>query len=223
MPVRANIARGFLLRLGIVALVATGFALWALYDGTIGYPQQRERALVFQELSGEDEMMDEEEQLKWDAVAADNGWPLDDPGPPKTKYDFAMQYCMAAMAAPFGLLFLYFFLRNWGRWIEATETGLSTSWKQSLEYDDVISLDKKHWKKKGIARIQYEQDGRQRRLVLDDFKYEFEPTKEILMAVEAHLDADQILDGFAEQRPDQQSEQTELDVAAESAVQDDAG
>nr|NIP87171.1 hypothetical protein [Planctomycetales bacterium] len=57
MPIRAHIAKGFVLRLAAVAVVSTGFALWALYDGSVGYPQQRERALKYQELAGEDELM----------------------------------------------------------------------------------------------------------------------------------------------------------------------
>ncbi|NIO34589.1 MAG: hypothetical protein GTO26_06335 [Planctomycetales bacterium] len=215
---RARIARGFILRLGIVAVVATGFALWALYDGFIAYPQQQQRARKYQELAGEDEIMDDVEQEQWDQLAAENGWPQDDPGPPKTKYDIAMQYMMAATAAPFGLLYLVFFLRNWGRWIEATNRGLNTSWNQSFDYDQIISLDKKQWQKKGIVKIQYAQDGRQRRLVLDDFKYEFEPTKNILIAVEGHLRTDQILDTPAEKQSDQAGEEADDQQPQDSAT-----
>ncbi len=216
MPIRAHIAKGFVLRLAAVAVVSTGFALWALYDGSVGYPQQRERALKYQELAGEDELMDEREQMHWDMVASDHGWPLEDPGPPKTKYDIAMQYIMVASIAPVGLLFLYFLVRNWGRWVEADESGLNTSWDQALYYDQIVSLDKKQWKDKGIARVHYDQDGRKARLVLDDFKYDFKPIKEILLAVEAHLEADQILNGPPESREPEPELHPQLDPQKET-------
>ncbi|HUS39668.1 MAG TPA: hypothetical protein VMX74_09470 [Pirellulales bacterium] len=217
MPVRTNIAKGFLFRLAAVAFVGIGFALWALYDGAIGYPYQQKRGEKYHELMGEDEEMSEEELAKWDVVATENGWQLDDPGPPKTKFDIAGQFVMVGLAAPFGILFLYFFVRNYGRWIEATEQGLHTSWKQEFRYDQIETLNKRHWKKKGIAKITYSDNGRKRQFVLDDFKYDFDATKKILIAVEAQLDMDQFVDGLPQELPsgDVPAEESVADAAAE--------
>ena len=44
MLLRAEVTKGYLVRLAIVALVGCGFALWALYDGFIAYLNGREIA-----------------------------------------------------------------------------------------------------------------------------------------------------------------------------------
>jgi len=205
MPVRANIDGQFLWRSALIPLFLLGFALWFLYDGTITYPKQRERALVYQELEEEDRI-DE-----WKEIAKKNGWPTKDPGKPKGDLDIKFQLVLAAVAAVPGLITLFFFLRARGRWIEANETGIRTSWGRQLEFGDIVSLNKKKWKSKGIAKITYGRNGRKSRVVLDDWKYEAEPTRAILREIESHLDLSQIVGGPPE--PEPQEEEQEGDAA----------
>jgi len=193
MPVKANIDTKFLSRLGLTALALIGIALWFLYDGAITYPRQRERALVYQDLKEKDQLD------KWEEIAEQRGWPTEDPGKPKEKIDFWIQFVIAGLLAVPGLCFLFRYFRARGRWIEADETGLRTSWGQQLEFGQIVSLDKKRWKSKGIARIDYRQNGRKRRLVLDDWKFDADPTKAILLMVESRIDAAQIVGGAPEE------------------------
>jgi hypothetical protein len=206
MSERANIDPKFLARLGLTALALIGIALWFLYDGAITYPRQRERALVYQELKDKDQLD------KWEEIAEQNGWSTEDPGNPKEKVDFYIQFGFAGLLGVPGLCFLARYFRARGRWIEADETGLRTSWGQQLEFGQIVSLDKKKWRSKGIANILYEQDGRKRRLVLDDWKFDADPTKAILLAVEARVDVDQIVGGPPEPPPEEEHE--EADPAA---------
>ena len=39
-----------------------------------------------------------------------------------------------------------------GRWIESSDSGLTSSWGQSVDFDKIKSLDKRKWRNKGIAR-----------------------------------------------------------------------
>jgi len=201
MPVRASIDPKYLWRLGLAALAFLGTALWFLYDGKVTYPRQRQRALKYLEL-------EEKERLgEWEEIAKQRGWPLEDPGEPKEEVEIQVQLIIAALASVPGLLFAFFFIRTRGRWIEVSESGLCTSWGRQLEFGQIISLDKKKWKSKGIAKISYRQNGRKRRVVLDDWKYHFDPTKAILREVESRLDASQIVGGLpeppAEDEPDE--------------------
>jgi hypothetical protein len=192
VPVRAKIDRKFLLRLGLTALAFAAFASWFLYDGTITYPRQRERALEYLKLE-EEGRLDE-----WEAIAAERGWPTENPGEPREVAEIYAQLVLASLLALPALLYVFLFLRARGRWIEMDENGLRTSWGRQLEFDDIVLLDKKLWRKKGIAKITYEQNGRKRRLVLDDWKYDAEETKEILCEVESHIEIDQIVGGIPE-------------------------
>lgn len=49
-PLRANIARGYLFRLAMVAFFGGGLGFWCIYDGLVTYPAQRERALAYRQL-----------------------------------------------------------------------------------------------------------------------------------------------------------------------------
>jgi hypothetical protein len=211
--VRANIDRRFLWRLGLTASAFLGIALWFLYDGAITYPRQRERALAYQGLKLKYQGLKEEDRLsEWQKIARQRGWPTEDPGKPKGVGDIYFQLVIAALVGLPGLLFSFCFIRARGRWIEVNETGLRTSWGRQLEFGQIVSLGKKKWKSKGIARINYRQNGRKQRLLLDDWKYDAEPTRAILREVESRLDVSQIVGGAPEPLP--QDEHHEDDPAA---------
>jgi hypothetical protein len=176
----------------LISLACIGISLWFLFDGLVTYPNQRMRALEYQKLN-EEERLDE-----WPELARERGWPTEDPGEPKEEADIYVQRVIAALACIPGVLYAIFYFRARGRWIEVTETGLRSSWRQEFGFDQIVSLDKKLWRSKGIARVNYQQEGRKRRLTLDDWKYDAEPTRSILRTVESHIDPGQIVNGLPE-------------------------
>ncbi len=188
---RANVAGGYLARLGLFAAVGIGFGLYCMYDGAITYPAQRERALVYQELASEENNRLDE----WDAIAEKNGWPTENPGDPKTEADFKMQFFMAAITGPPGFLCLLFLLHTRGRWIEADDQGLRTSWGAHCRFDEIVTLNKKLWKNKGIAKVYYKQDLIEGKIVLDDCKYDRYVTEWMLQLVESKINVEQIVGG----------------------------
>jgi len=192
MPFKANISPGYLWRLALVAALCLFMAGWFLFDGLWTYPRQRVRALEYQRLKAEDRLGE------WKSMAQEHGWPADDPGEPKTQAQTITQLVFAGLLTPPGLIFLFRFLRMRKRWVESTETGLRTSWGRQLLFNQITALNKRQWDKKGIAKVVYRQDGRTRRLVLDDWKFETAPTKSILREVESHIDVEQIVGGAPE-------------------------
>ncbi len=198
MPIRAKISLGFVGRLGLVALFCFGMAGWFLFDGTITYPRQRERALAYEHLK-------QEERLdQWEELAEERGWSTEPPGEPKTEAEIWTQLILAGVLVPPALFFLVrlFVVRK--RWVEADETGLRASWGEQLQYDQIVRLDKKKWAKKGIAKVIYEAGGRRRSFILDDWKYEPDPTEEILCEVESRIDPEQIVGGPPEPPPEEE-------------------
>ena len=192
MTIRADTNPRFFLRFALIAVVCIGFAFWSLYDGYIAYPNQRIRALRYLELEEADQLD------QWETIAKENGWPLENPGEPKEDYHIGSQYFMAGVCGPVGLFFLYLYLRSRGRWIEANEAGLRSSWGQELEFDQILTLNKKQWKNKGIAKIAFQAGRRKKRLILDDCKYNRELIETILRLVESKIESDQIINGTPE-------------------------
>ena len=210
MSVKANASRKFLMWLGLIALICTGVALWFAYDGFFTYPQQRERARAYEDLVNEDRL-DE-----WPALAEQRGWPTEDPGKPKKEAEILFQKVIAAMAIPPGLLYAFFFLTARRRWIEMHENGLRTSSGRSLEFDQIILLDKNKWKAKGIAKVKYQHNSKRRTLVLDDWKFDPEPTGKMLREIESYLDDDQIVGGLREPPLEDQPAEPQADGERES-------
>lgn len=195
MTTRANVNPRFFLRFILIAVVCTGFGFYCLYDGFIGYPNQILRAEKFIEITDENGQPREDE---WKKVCEDNGWSHEYPGEPKTEADIAVQFIMAGVCFPIGFFTLFLYLRSRGRWIEASDKGLNSSWGQCLDFGQIIHLDKKKWNNKGIAKIRYTTDGWNKNFVLDDFKFNRNSTENILRIVESKIRPEQYINGYPE-------------------------
>jgi hypothetical protein len=210
MAIRSDSDRRYYRRFLIIGVLALGWAVYCLYDGFIGYPRQRERALAFQRL--DDEYKGGVEVLdKWHSYAQERGWPTNFPGEPKSQGDIYMQFVMAAATGAIGLWLLWGVWRTRGDWIEQTDRGLTSSWGQSLDYDQVLSIDKRKWRNKGIAKIRYQDGGRKRRFMLDNFKFKRDTTDRILYDLESHVGHDKITGGPPEMLPDDAAQEFEAD------------
>ena len=185
-----EISSRYLWWLGLIALFCVSFSLWFLYDGMITYPKQRERGLAYEELK---------EKGATGRESGGHG--------PKSKDGRVPILASRSRRARFTL---NSFCRRWlgcrdccacsssfasanggrnGRRPGCDQLGPATRvWP-------ITKLDKKKWKAKGIAKISYEQDGRTRRMVLDDWKFDDVATEQILREVESRIDVDQIVGG----------------------------
>ncbi len=206
MNLRTDINPRYLLRMGLVGLFCVGSALWFLYDGLYTYPAQREQSLAyleFKEANPDLAVMQLFE--KWKEVAAEKGWPAGSAGkpqtpygPPKKEYDINGQFYFSGLAGLVGLFFLGKLLYNWGRWIEADDEGLRSSENRAVKFDEVTALNKKKWQNKGIAKLVYEENGKKRRIVLDDCNYDRKTTNTILRHVESKIGPEKIINGKPE-------------------------
>jgi hypothetical protein len=203
MIIRAIADVKFIRRYLFVALICLGFAGWSLYDGLVAYPKQLERSQTYYGLKEPDEKI---RNKMWRELALEKGWSQGIPDEvEKIEKKIVWQYIMAAVGLVVGLPMLIWYWRMRGSWIEASASGLKTSWGQTLDVKDIRSIDKTKWQKKGIARIQYEEGGTKRTFVLDDFKYQRAPIGQMLRLVESKLNADQIIGG----QPEPQSVESE--------------
>ena len=205
MTIKAKSSRQYLIKMGIIALAGIFFALYCLYDGAIGYPNQRVRALKYQEIQKEKDADDNiyplsARKAKWKKIATENGWDPNEKNlkKAKTEADFTGQFWMAGLAGSLGLLFGFRLLLASRRWIVADETGLSTHGGIQIPYDQIITFSKKIWRSKGIAQVRYWQDGRQKRLKLDDYMYDRAATEAIVRRIESKITPEQIVDGKPE-------------------------
>ncbi len=195
MTIRSKISGRHLIRLAIVGLFCIGFGLYCLYDGMVGYPNQRERALAFQELEEQGRLEE------WTQFAAERGWKPFNPGEPRTEAEISVQFYMMAVCGVAGLLVLTRVLWSIGRWIEMDDSGLRSSRGQVVKFDQVAKIDKKKWDNKGIAKVHYQANGRSNVFTLDDFVYDRPTTDDILRQLESRIGVDKIVNGKPEPPP----------------------
>lgn len=203
MTIRANVARGYLMRLGLVGLFCAAGGAWFLYDGMVTYPNQKIRAEKFKEFTEEHDDLDELDQLnKWnEEVAIPNGWPTGNPGEPFKDYDINEQFYYAGAAALAALGFLSRFAYMLGRWIEADETHLRDKSGRETTYADITELNKKRWQNKGIAFANFKTPNGTGKIRIDDFYFDRDNTRAILRKVEANIDHSLITNGKPEPPP----------------------
>jgi len=183
MSVRAPISKGYIWRPGLIGLAALAAGGWFLYDGAVKYPRQQQMWQAHNQITREHVDDPIEAAKAWEDLAAANGWSSKKPVE-KTDTDIMTQKIIAGITVPVGLYFCVVFLTSRSKWVEADEQGLATSSGQRSAYESIISVDKSRWQSKGIAVVHTKDNGQAGRIVLDDWKYEREPTKRILEAVE---------------------------------------
>ncbi len=153
-----------------------------------------------------------------ETVAKENGWPIEKPDEKKvlvktvedikSRYDWKIksQFVMIAVAAPVGFFSLWVYLGSRGRWLEADNSGITSSWGQQFDFDNIRTLDKKQWKNKGIARITYDAEGHTKKFVLDNYKFDRWAVDDILLRVESQITDNQIVGGCPEPLAQEQQE-----------------
>jgi len=110
----------YLLLLGFALVFSCplgGFAAWCYYDGTVTYPQQRERALAYQELKRSGDPYWEQQ---WAQRAAARGWPTQDPGKPTSRFAITTQFIMFGITGGLAALLLLLAAVSLGLFIRAT-------------------------------------------------------------------------------------------------------
>lgn len=199
MKIRAESNNGFLQRFLLIAIVCMGFGLYCLYDGFIAYPKELARSIgyyVYHDFDDQEEPelladdMDMDFEAKWELLAAENNWSIDKPKkrPAVIQSDIIWQYGMAIVAFLVGMPVLYNYLNSRNSWIESDGEQVATSWGQTMNFDQVQQIDKRKWEKKGIAKIAYTNDGQNRTLLIDDFKFNRTAIGEILDQIESSVD-----------------------------------
>jgi hypothetical protein len=210
MAIRAENDAGYSRKFLIMGIVAVGFALWCLKDGALTYPELRARGfaeyraahpLIKQADPAEFEAQATgEERGKWQQFAEEYGF--------KTGPEIATQFLIAVIAGSIGLFLISIPVRSRGQWIEMDDAGqIQTSWGQSFHPDQIEQIDKRKWRKKGIARIKYRDGERERLFVVDDFKFLRAPTDAILFELEQRAGIEKISGGPPESHPDEHLDQ----------------
>jgi hypothetical protein len=187
MSIKANISSGYRWRPGFFAIISLLFGVWFCYDGFVAWPRDKAIFEAYEQFTSEDRLSE------WPAYAAEQGWPTDqdNPGKAHSELDLIVQRVISFILLLVGIAYLVGWGRTFGRWIALDDGELVTSWGVRVPLDQVTAMQLDRWQSKGIAVVQYQANGSTGRLVLDDWKYDREPTEQIVAAVREQLGMDE--------------------------------
>ena len=67
------------------------------------------------------------------------------------------------------------------------DDGVTTTSGVRVPFPSIIGVGKKLWDSKGIAKVRYTLDGKQCEFIVDDYKFDTKPTRQILEEIEKRL------------------------------------
>jgi len=195
MPAEARITPIWKKQKLFVALFLFAFAAYFFWDGAVGYPRADTRYREWKSYH------DDGRLAEWPAHAQQKGWKadewqkwLDDPHQqgqiPAERFGrgkILEQFVCGGVVGLLGLItFTYWFSQKDRKLRSDAEAAYAPNGKR-VPFSAITGLGKKKWEAKGLANVRYEIDGRKGQFVLDDYKYDRDPTHQILAEIEEQL------------------------------------
>jgi hypothetical protein len=164
-----------------VAIFFLAIGGWFFLDGAWRYPRSNVRWDAYQTHEDEGRM------AEWPAFAASKGWVTQKPHKHFGTGDIVGQFVFGGVATITGSLLLIYWFTQRKRLLKIEDGAVYTPSGARVPFASIRGLGKKRWESKGIAIVRYEENGRLLQFVVDDYKYETEPTREILNTIEQQL------------------------------------
>lgn len=197
MSIKANIAKHYRIRIGVMALFMLVACAMFYNDGFNVYPEEGKAYTQYHELKAKyaDDQADEL-QTEWDKIADEHGWEKEGALlKQRTESDIAIQKYIAVGVGVAFLFFAFKLIKTIGNWVAIDEKQISSSSGGSIAFADVTEIDKSRWKKKGIANIS---GSKGEKILLDNWIYNQEPTDTIMRKLEDNVNHDLIVGGAPE-------------------------
>jgi hypothetical protein len=177
MQVHAKISKEWRRRMTFMFIMLSASGVWFLSDGYLMWPAEQKRHVVFKAIAEEkiaDGQATTEKDpaviMAWEAKAKAEGWKAK---VPKHRSDGDM---MGQRIPGFVFIIAAFTFSVWVAWNHRRSVKAEGEWitgasGERVNFDWIVEMDRRKWENKGIAYAIYEQDGKRRRLTLDDHKF----------------------------------------------------
>lgn len=181
MPAEAPIAPIWRKQKLFVSLFLIAFGGWFFLDGWRTYPRSNERWTAFEQLKNEGRL------AEWPALADSRGWVHEQPHKFYTPAMIREQYALGSLVSLAGAIFLAYWATQIRRVLRSDEEAVYTPAGTRVPFEAITGIGKKRWESKGIATVRYQLNGRQGQFLVDDYKFETAPARQILAEIEEKL------------------------------------
>ena len=97
------------------------------------------------------------------------------------------QFVAAGITGLVGLGILAYWFSQLKLTVRMDDDAITTAAGVRVPFSAIIGVGKKLWDKKGIAKIRYSLDGKEGEFVVDDYKFDTKPSRQILEEIERRL------------------------------------
>jgi len=181
MPAEAHVTPIWKKQKLFVAVFLIAIGGWFFYDGFVGYPKKNARWTAYEKFKTEERL------TQWPDFAKSQGWSEVPEHKLLTKEDIIGQFAFGGLAAVLGFITLAYWLAHKGRVVKTDAEAVQTPSGKRVPSSAITGVGKKKWDAKGLATVRYEIEGRKGEFELDDYKFDRDPTHEILAEIEQHL------------------------------------
>jgi hypothetical protein len=181
MPAEARVTSIWKKQKLFVSLALIAFGLWFFVDGKWNWPRANVR------WKAHDQFLKEKRLDEWPAYANSQGWKTEPPEKYHDQGEILFQFIIATFLATAGSLTLIYWMSQKRRVLKTDGEAVYTPAGTRVPFSAITGLGKKKWEAKGLATVRYEIEGRKGEFILDDYKFDRDPTHEILGEIESHL------------------------------------
>lgn len=173
----ARISKEWRRRMLLLFLMIFGIAGWFLFDGYIMWPNEQKRyveyTVIKDGLIDSGDAVDEKSssvKLAWQRHAKEASYVNKTPKE-RTDSSISEQLTIGWVMASGSLFFALWIAWNHTRSVRGEGDVVIGASGERVELDSIIGFNLKKWKNKGIAYAIYKDEGKSRRLTLDDHKF----------------------------------------------------
>ena len=178
MPAEAHITPIWKKQKLFIAVFFTAIGLWFLFDGIVGFPHSNERWLAHDKVKTENRLSE------WPALAKKMDW---NGTPPEKFYrpaDIKLQYFLGGLSLLVGAVSFIFWNVQVKRILKSDDQAVYAPGGKRIPFESITRIDRRKWDSKGLATVFYSLDGRRGKFILDDYKFDRDPTHEIMAEIE---------------------------------------
>jgi hypothetical protein len=183
MPAEARISSIWKKQKLFISLFLIAIGAWFFIDGFHFYPKSNERWLKYEEYEKDRNM------TGWREYAKSRGWVTEKPHKFHKPSDITAQYVCGGLVSLIGGIVLIYWLTQKGRVLRSDDEAVYTPAGNRVPFEAITGLGLKQWDSKGIARVRYQINGKQGQFVIDDYKFDPDPTRQIFSEIEGKLKA----------------------------------
>lgn len=196
MPLEARITPIWKRQKLFMALFLIAFGLYFFWDGFYGYPFKNVRYGEWKRFRDAGQTSEWQEFAKqkgwkadeWTRFAQEHGWREPYPELAMSQGKIREQFFFGALVTTIGLVVLGYWFSQKGRILRADDEAVTTPAGTRVPFSAITGIGLKKWESKGIARVRYELEGRKGEFVVDDYKFDTAPSREVLEKIKRGLE-----------------------------------